>query len=297
MSIGLLYNRTAGRGRTNVKRLIEGSGLVAANVECVGTDSVEEAQTLLGRWRTEKRRVIIAGGDGTFHAATQVLADGTSPQLEIGLLPTGTGSDFLRSVAGGTDPASRLALALTGTARPMRPIAVDHGAGRCACLNVASVGLSGSLAPRIDAALNRFGRLGYTWAMIGGILGYQRLQMTLTADGATVSEGPSWVAVIGSGRFFGGGKMVTPKADPFGDKLHLVVIGDMGAGAALAVSAKLGNGKHVDDPRVTSILADRITLTGDPQLECELDGEVGPCGALTFSRGPVAFQLVSEAAE
>ncbi|HBU47947.1 MAG TPA: hypothetical protein DEB46_06515, partial [Myxococcales bacterium] len=105
-----MINPTAGRGRQRLEELLPpGHG-----IEVVRPPSVEAAKSLFQEWRHRHRRIVMAGGDGTFHLAADALVDGRSPHLQLGLVPAGTGSDFNRCLPGDQNLRARLQLAVFG---------------------------------------------------------------------------------------------------------------------------------------------------------------------------------------
>ena len=107
-------------------------------------------------------------------------------------------------------------------------------------------------------------------------------------------EGKGYLTAVGCGRYFGGGKMITPEADPMGDALHVVSVVDEGMLKTLMATRTLNTGQHLDLPIVLHRVGTEVCIEGDG-LRSELDGELGPEGSLTIRRGPVAFELAAPA--
>jgi diacylglycerol kinase family enzyme len=282
----LIANPFAGRGLKALRRAANEQGLA---LRWHLPESVEQARSMIEELRNEER-LLIAGGDGSFHLATQVLADGKTPELCLGLIPTGTGSDFMRSLPGETSLEARLETALRGAPRAYRPGLGIGKQDQKSFINVASLGVSAAVAYAIEGGLKKLGAFGYTVAMIQGIVFYRSTEMSVYVDGELLMQGKGYLTAVGCGRYFGGGKMIAPHADPFSDQLHMIAVRDQGMLTTLSATRKLNTGQHIHLPIVEHGLGSEIRIEGQG-LRSEFDGELGPEGELTFRRGPVAFHL------
>jgi len=288
MSIGLLINSKAGGGGRRIEDLLP-AGL---EIEVERPPSLEAAKAVFQDWRLRHRRILLAGGDGTFHLAAEALVDGETPGLEIGLVPAGTGSDLNRSLPGASDLESRLDLALHGElTHPLR-LAVVEGASRStAFINVASMGMSGYVVDNVERIFKRFGAFGYNLAMFHGISTFSPQSMEVRVDGRVLHTGDTMICAVGCGRYFGGGKMVTPHGDPFGDDLHVVAI-CLPKLKALWATRLLPTGGHLALDGVVHARGRQIELLGGSEVKGEYDGEPGPTLPITITRGPIHGRLV-----
>ncbi|MEE2834790.1 MAG: diacylglycerol kinase family protein [Myxococcota bacterium] len=286
MTIHLIANRFAGKGVKPLRRL-----LADQPIEWHLPGDIDEASQLIRSLRGQAERLIFAGGDGTFHLASRVLGDGQTPDQEVGFIATGTGSDFLRSL-GADSLEEQVATALSGATRPFRPGQVEGAGGLQSFTNVASLGVSAAVAHAVEGYLKSLGAFGYTVAMIQGILTYRSTPMTVSVDGELLMQGRGYLTAVGCGRFFGGGKMITPQADPFSDRLHAVAVRDEGTLATLKATRSLNAGQHIHLSLCEHRCGEEIRISGEG-LRSELDGELGPLGDLVVRRGPVAFQLAA----
>ena len=288
MSTGLMINPTAGRGRQRLEELLPpGHG-----IEVVRPPSVEAAKSLFQRWRHRHRRIVMAGGDGTFHLAADALVDGRSPHLQLGLVPAGTGSDFNRCLPGDQNLRARLQLAAFGEhTHPLRLAEVQSDEGLSAFINVASVGLSGYVANNVERLFKRVGVFGYSLAMFHGISTFSPQNMEVKVDGKTLHRGKTMICAVGCGQFFGGGKRVTPFGNPLGDDLHVVAI-RLPKLRALWATRLLPTGEHVALDGVVHARGQTVEIICVHEVKGEYDGEIGPSLPITIQRGPVHAQLV-----
>ena len=174
-----------------------------------------------------RRFLLTFGGDGTIsEAARGILAAGASGSgCELGVLPHGTGADFIRSLSMPT----RLADAAHGL-RDGKTISIDVGRVRFAdgtersFVNSASFGLSGEVAYRA----NRSKKSGVSYARhtVAAALQFDFPQVQLTRNGTEHRLRVTTVS-LHNGRFFGGGMKMAPAADLTDGKLQLVLVKKM----------------------------------------------------------------------
>ena len=83
---------------------------------------------------------------------------------------------------------------------------------------------------------------------------------------------------LANGRFFGGGMMIAPDADPSDGLLDVVVIGDLSKTAMSLLSGKIYKGLHVQHPKVEIHRARHIRVESDDVALLDVDGEpLGRC--------------------
>ena len=288
MSIGLIINSKAGDGRRRIEDLLPSDQAI----EVERPKSAEEARKLFQEWRLRHRRILLAGGDGTFHLAAEALVDGGSPGLEIGLIPAGTGSDLNRSLPGDKSFEARVELAVHGdTTHPLRLAHVQGASASTAFINVASMGMSGYVVDNVERMFKRVGAFGYSLAMFHGITTFKPQAMRVKVDGQEIHSGDTMICAVGCGQYFGGGKMVTPYADPLGDDLHVVAI-CLPKLRALWATRLLPTGGHVALDGVVHARGKCVELLGGSEVKGEYDGERGPPLPITVTRGPIHARLV-----
>jgi diacylglycerol kinase (ATP) len=248
-------------------------------------------------------RLVVAGGDGTLsEVATGLLAAGLGGYATIGLLPLGTGGDFLRTLGVPRDLDAAIACLREGKPRPLdagRATFVD-AEGRPACahfVNVASLGLSARV---VEGVNRRRSLLGGRAAFLGGALRaiarYRPAPVSLRLDGGSLHEGPLVLAAAANGRFFGGGMQVAPDARTDDGLFDVIAVAAPGRGRLLRELPRIYRGAHLRDPAV-SVRRGRVleALALGAPVPIELDGE--PLGLLParFEVLPGALSLVGPA--
>lgn len=232
--------------------------------------------------------LVVVGGDGMVNLAANATA-GTG--VAIGLIPTGTGNDFARTLGiphAAPDAAIDLLLAALagdgdGTAggdASTGPAAVD------AALITSATGerwfacsLSAGFDARVNDRANRMrrpsGRSRYVVALLAELARLRPVVYRLDLDGQRW-ETPAVLVSIGNGVSLGGGMKVTPDARLDDGLVDVMVVAPLGRLALLRIFPRVFSGTHVTDRRVTIRRAARVRIEAE-DVVAFADGErIGP---------------------
>jgi len=231
-------------------------------------------------------RVLVAGGDGTLgEVVTGLLAADLGGYAQLGLLPLGTGSDFVRSVGSPRRIEDAIACIASGRARPVDAGRVEYvdddgKDGVRYFANVASFGISGLVDEFAERATRRLGgSVAFLIGALRALLQYRSERVEIRVDGELVYDGPLVLGTGANGRYFGGGMRVAPEARIDDGLLDVVVIAGLPWPRLLARLPKLYRGTHVHDAAATHHRGRVIEARAEPGLvKLELDGE--PIGTL-----------------
>ncbi|HEY0099802.1 MAG TPA: diacylglycerol kinase family protein [Pyrinomonadaceae bacterium] len=276
---------------------------------CAFTERAGDARLIAGREAGQGRNLIVAcGGDGTIsEVANGILESGAD--AELGILPSGTGGDFKRTLkipARVPDAAAAL--------RSGRSVCLDVGrvefrdrAGAPASryfLNVASCGMGGEVIRRVEE--NSSGWLTSASRRIGGgQLSYAlaSLQTTVSFNNRTLrlqlDDHPEFRLVVANlcvanARYFGGGMKIAPEAKLNDGWLDVVAVGDLGTLEILTNVYKLYLGTHLGMQKVRHALARRIRVSAadaGEQVLIEIDGELSGTLPATFEILPQRLRV------
>lgn len=161
--------------------------------------------------------VVAVGGDGTaFEVACGLMSTG----IPLGIIPAGTGNDFIKTVNIPKKPLEALEFILSHSARP-----VDVGGlNDRLFLNVCGTGFDVTVLDYTLAAKKYCrGLLPYLIGLIRGIVHYKPTHVRFTADGKT-EERDVLICSVANGRFFGGGIAICPDATADDGLLDLIVV-------------------------------------------------------------------------
>jgi YegS/Rv2252/BmrU family lipid kinase len=248
-------------------------------------------------------RLVVGGGDGTLgEVASGLLGAGLGSYVRIGVLPLGTGGDFLRTLGVPRDLRRAIACLREGKALPLDAglaSFVDH-AGRPATahfVNSASLGISGHVCSLVNRSSKLAGgRVAFLVGSLRAIARHRSEPVALRVDGVLVHEGPLVLAAAANGRFFGGGMCIAPQARNDDGALDVVAVAGLGRVALVRKLPLLYRGTHLDDPAVRSWRGRTVEAEAlASAVPIELDGE--PLGRLParFEVLPGALTLIGPA--
>lgn len=228
--------------------------------------------------------IVAAGGDGTWgNVADRVVASGRV-DAAFGMLPSGTGNDFGRSLGiSPADPREAVrAIAggqtrLVDVGRVETPSAPEHAPDRFETrhfLNLVGFGFDVAV---IDAAAGaRFlgGELLYKVTALRQLFRFPGLPVELVASGGARRGGRHLMVTVSNGRFFGGGFPIAPEALADDGLLHACCIGDAPPLTRLRLFNLAQRGRHVESPQVEVVSDQGFRLTFPTPPRFEMDGDV-----------------------
>lgn len=243
--------------------------------------------------------IVAVGGDGTVNEVVNgLMADGRAinPDAALGIIPSGTGSDFCRSVGIARDmlAAARQLANAQGTRK------IDIGEMTCGAdgrtgsryfANVAGIGFDAETVERLERKGKRGGgTLPYLSALVTTIFRYQNKDVVMHLDSRAVSERVNDVMVC-NGRYLAGGMFVAPHASQDDGLFDVIVLGDLNAFEVLVNTPKVYNGTHLTVPKVSEYRAKSVTVVPKQPMWIEADGEFVGEGPVTFTMHPAALNL------
>ena len=220
--------------------------------------------------------LVVVGGDGSVNEAANALAgrDG----VELAVIPRGTGWDFARTHRIPRRVADAARVALGGATRELDLGRVTYrawagGEAQAWFANIASVGMSGAIAQRAnDTSKALGGKVSYFWATLAVFFAWRNDVVHVTVDDETRSARLHDV-VVALGRYFGGGMMICPDAEPDDGLFDVLLIGDLTKRDLLVTLPKTYRGKHLPHPKAEVLRGRAVTVEAADPLPVELDGE------------------------
>lgn len=252
-----------------------------------------------------RKFIIACGGDGTINeVANGILQSGETTLVELGILPSGTGGDFRRSlgIASKASEAARdLRDGATKTIDVGKVTFLNHANEQTAryFLNVSSFGLSAAVNERVKAR-DAFGWLPGETLRGKAKFAFSTLQEVFELDYTTVrvkiDDGDEKCVntvnfCVANARYFGGGMKIAPEASLNDGFFDVINIGDIKTAKILLNAYKLYSGSHLALEEVKSTLAKRIEvapLNANQNVFIETDGELP--GKL-----PAVYEIVPQA--
>jgi len=231
--------------------------------------------------------IIIAGGDGTLLEAITALNGSSIP---IGVIPCGTGNDFIRSHKIGTEIGAALETALK--AENLKTVDVGNCNGSY-FLNVASIGIDAAIVKR-TARFKKWlkGPLVYLVASIVEIFNDHSRQVSILIDGVSYERTVEMV-VIANGRFYGGGMEIAPMADPTDGFYDIIVVKKMTRLRLLQLLPTLYPGKHIREPEVEIFKGRSIQIHSKEMMTINRDGELSEGFSVEIKKTTETIQIIT----
>jgi diacylglycerol kinase (ATP) len=257
-----------------------------------------EVADLTARAVVEGARLVVAvGGDGTvFEAANGLLRERGGRNVELAVLPRGTGTDFVRTFRIPTDLDRALAVAREGVVRSIDAgkasyIAGDGSPAESFFANFGGAGISGAIARRANATSKALGgRLSFMWATLAVFARWTSTEVTVRA-GAEERTGPMFEILATIGEYAAGGMWVTPGAAPDDGLFDVLLIGDVTKADFVRTFPKIYRGRHVSHPKIELLRGPIVTIEAAEPLPVALDGEQPGTTPVTFEVVPGALRL------
>lgn len=292
----VIVNPVAGANGTRrkwprISRLLQQAGL---SFDFQYTEGTGHAIELARAAASNGYRLLVAvGGDGTVHeVANGILLADNRDGTTLGIISTGTGSDFIRSAGISRDYATACSCLVTAK-RMLIDVGVveyqnDGKTERRFFINSAGVGFDAAVA-RISDRLPKYlgGTIPYLVGLLRTLIGYRNKSVALEIDGRQESKRILSV-VVANGSYFGGGMRVAPQADISDGLLDVLTIGDMGKIELLRAFPTIYKGTHINHPKVSLERATRVTVGSLDKLLVHADGEF-------LGQGPASFRLIPQA--
>ena len=238
--------------------------------------------------------LVVVGGDGTVNEVVNGLAGREGPELAV--IPRGTGRDFVRTygIPHKLDDALR-------TVRDGRAREIDVGRARFRSwqgepaewyfANIASAGMSGAIAKRANETSKALGgKVSYFWATFAVFSRWRTSELTVTV-GAETRRARMHDVVVANGRYFGGGMMICPEAEPDDGVFDVLLIGNLTKRDLLLTLPKTYRGKHLPHPKAELLRGPTVEIEAPEPLLVELDGEQPGTTPAQFEIIPRALRL------
>jgi diacylglycerol kinase (ATP) len=216
--------------------------------------------------------------------------------VELAVIPRGTGWDFVRTYGIPRRFEEAVEVALHGRARELdlgraryrRP---DGNEGETLFANIASAGMSGAIARRANESSKALGgKVSYAWATLTVFARWRNGEVRVSVDGDQ-RTGRMHDVVVANGRYFGGGMMICPEAEPDDGQLDVLLIGDLSKRDLLLTLPKTYRGRHLPHPKAELLRGRAVEVDAPSPLPVELDGEQPGTTPARFDVVPRALRL------
>jgi len=237
--------------------------------------------------------LVAVGGDGTVNEVVNGIA---GLDVELAVIPRGTGWDFVRTYGIPRKLEAAVEVALHGRTREIdlgraRYLGWNGAESESLFANVASAGMSGAIAKRANETSKALGgKVSYAWATVAVFSRWRSDEVRVRVDG-TEQAGRMHDVIVANGRYLGGGMKMVPEAEPDDGLLDVLLIGDLTKRDLLLTMPKTYRGKHLPHPKATLLRGTTVEIDAPEPLPVELDGEQPGTTPVRFEIVPRALRL------
>lgn len=227
--------------------------------------------------------VIAVGGDGTDYEVACGLMGSNVP---LGIVPLGTGNDFIKTLGTPKEPDAALDFILTHQPRP-----VDVGlVNDRLFLNVGGTGFDVMVLEHTEYYKGRFkGLTPYMLGLLRSIALYKPTHLRIDADGRIFDQ-EVLICSIANGRVFGGGIPICPPAEPDDGYLDLILVKHVPRWKIPFYLPALMMGRITQKKVTTHLRCKEIRVSSDG-MTLNSDGELSPAKDAYFRVAPGALRL------
>lgn len=258
-----------------------------------------DAETIARRYaeRGEPLRVYACGGDGTANEALHGLLG--FENVALGVIPVGTGNDYVRSLPAEKEDFLDLEKMVNGSTVTVDLLKCEN---RYA-LNVISVGYDCEVADR--AQKNKrwplmSGSFAYKLAIVQCLITKRKHSFTPYADGRMIpiAEGfkSQMLAVAAKGKFYGGGIKATPYAELDDGLIDFMAIPTVPISYFAWLMGSFTRGEHIDHPKAKRFIlhekCHELKLDNHGDIKIGIDGEMFVMKDPTITVVPKAVQII-----
>ncbi len=300
-----ILNPCAGQGKainTLQNEIKQAAKRLNADVEIYVTSAEGDAENFVRNYcqNQGKARFIACGGDGTL---SEVLNGAIKcKEAEIGVIPCGTGNDFVRNfpdVDGFLSPEAQLCgETILCDAMRYREIKTDSKIRYCA--NMFNIGFDCNVAD-MAAKLKKkpliSGSMAYFWGIFLILIQKKGANLSIATDGIEKYDGPLLLCSMANGAYCGGGIKSNPLASITDGQININIIYNISRLNFIHKLPYYMKGTHINLPNIDNIIytgkcKEVFVTPKDGTFRVSVDGEIKTIGQTKFEIVPQAFQFV-----
>jgi len=227
--------------------------------------------------------IIGVGGDGTMNEIANGFYEDKriiNPETSLGIVPSGTGCDFTRSlnIPKGLKNALKVITEAPSARIDVGQVIFRGHSGDLVerfFLNIADFGIGGEVVKKVnDRRLERKAS-SYVRCLISTMVQYRNKRLRIRVDGNELPEDNYLIGAVANGRIFGKGMKVAPQARLDDGLFDTVLVKGMRFLEFCRHGWKLINGSHLSHPKISLVRGKRVEAfcRPDETVLLELDGE------------------------
>jgi len=241
--------------------------------------------------------IIGVGGDGTineiangFYENQQII----NPKTALGIVPSGTGCDFIRSlhIPMNLKTALRIITQSEASCIDIGRVRFNNHSGQQESryfLNVADFGIGGEVVKKVNESRMKRKASSYLRCLISTFIAYKNKKVKLKIDGRDFPVEDYLVGTVSNGKIFGKGMKIAPQAKLDDGLFDIVLVKGMKTFEFFRNVWRIYTGTHLSHPKISFIRGKEIEAypdEGEGDVLIELDGE-------QLGKLPASFEIIS----
>jgi len=230
--------------------------------------------------------IIISGGDGTVSFYSEVLVNLDKPLL---IIPAGSGNDFANSLGANLDGKLIIDAINEQKIEKVATLLVNENNR---ILTIACFGFEARVN-RLANKMPRFlGGFKYTLATFIGLFGKHYESLSIESD-LIKESGDYSLAIVANTPSFGGGLTISNKANPFDEKMYLILVNKVTKLKLIYLFLLLLMRKHYSREEFREFEIKTLKVEKlDGVLQAQADGESLPEGVVTLKLDPNSLKVL-----
>ena len=240
---------------------------------------------------------ICVGGDGTIHnmvngIMTQKLVP--SSTINLGVIPIGTGNDWVKTHAIPKNLKKAIKLIESGTLKCQDVGKIEFINKETSPIyfnNLAGIGFDGYVASKVQK-YKSLGAISYLTGALVGLFGFKNFKVTVAYNNDEVKTNTLMV-LVGLCQYSGGGMQLTKNPNPFDGLFDISIPANFGKFDIIKNIVKLFNGKITNSEKVITSKTNAISIMVDKKNPpfVQADGELIGRGDFKASVIPKALSF------
>ncbi len=240
--------------------------------------------------------IVGVGGDGTMNEIANGFYENKriiNPQAALGIVPSGTGCDFTRSL----NIPLRLKNALKAiTQAPSSWIDIGTVKFRNHSgedeerffLNVGDFGIGGEVVRRVNQNRMKRKASSYLRCLLSTFMAYKNKRIKIKVDGQDLPLEEYLVGTVSNGKIFGKGMKIAPEAKLDDGLFDIVLVKGMKVLEFLRNVWRIYTGSHLSHPKISLLRGQKVEAyaeSGEEEVLIEVDGE-------QVGKLPAVFEII-----
>lgn len=234
-----------------------------------------------------KCRIYSVGGDGTVN---EIVNGIVGTEASLGVIPTGSGNDFIRSVHSTFDIKDMIISTINGEEK-----SIDLArANDKYFINISSIGFDAEVvfnADKFKKMRGITGSMAYVISIVYTIFIKKVCNIKIDIDGKKMKL-KVILAAIANGKYYGGGILPTPDAKVDDGLFDICMVSDLSRIKMLGLFPKYMKGQHAQLKQVSFYKGKKIYIESEADLCLNIDGEILTAQTINFEIFEKAIKVV-----